>query len=204
LLSKGSRLRQPLNKDELVEAGDVEERRRVRGVDDLVAAEGKLPQEAVEVALRLRAQEELRLLDQEHEPTDAERAAGLERLDDGERRRRRRGPSLPERAPENLERPRRPGVIRLAVSEQRARPCGGRQEEDGRSRRRAIERVPLGRASERGLAPVDEPHVDRYRPVAARSSIGRSQRGGGRVERGADRGEQVRLAGVRLADERAH
>jgi hypothetical protein len=43
------------DEDELFAAGDVEELRCVRGVDDLVADVGEAVEKAVEVALRVRA-----------------------------------------------------------------------------------------------------------------------------------------------------
>src|SRR5581483_8750866 len=90
--------------------------RRVGGVDDLVAAGGEPSEQAVEVALRLRTEVELRLLDQEHEPADSEGAAVLERSDDreggrGRRRSTTRPQLLRERALEDLE-----GARRLSVA----------------------------------------------------------------------------------------
>jgi hypothetical protein len=52
---------------ELLELVDAEKDRRVGRVEDLVSRLGEGAQEAVEVALRMRAEVELRLLDQEHE-----------------------------------------------------------------------------------------------------------------------------------------
>src|SRR5687767_3524597 len=60
--------RRTFHKDEFLHTRDVEEGRRVRRVDHLVSSERELTQDAVEVALRLRAEIELRLLDQEYEP----------------------------------------------------------------------------------------------------------------------------------------
>src|SRR5262249_5824348 len=54
---------------ELLELVDAEEDGRMRGVQELVARLRERPQEAVEMALRMRAEIELRLLDQEHEVT---------------------------------------------------------------------------------------------------------------------------------------
>ena len=52
---------------ELLELVDAEEDRRVRRVEDLVPLLRERAQDAVEVPLRMRAEVELRLLDQEHE-----------------------------------------------------------------------------------------------------------------------------------------
>ena len=52
---------------ELLEAGNVQEGGRVRRVEHLVPRGGELAQAAIEVALRVRPQEELGLLDDEHD-----------------------------------------------------------------------------------------------------------------------------------------
>ncbi len=69
--SPGSRQATVLHEDELLQAADVEERRRMRRVDDLVVGECKRAQEAVEVALGLGAKEELRLLDEQEDAGEA-------------------------------------------------------------------------------------------------------------------------------------
>ena len=63
-----ARARAVLDQRQLLQAPHVQERRLVRGVDDLVAALRERPQEPVEVALSLRSQEQLGLLDQQYEP----------------------------------------------------------------------------------------------------------------------------------------
>src|ERR1044071_2752490 len=74
----------------------------MRRVDGLVTRKREPPQEAVQVALSLRTEVELRLLDQKDETAETGRAAGLERLDDRERLRCRRAPVGSERSPEDL------------------------------------------------------------------------------------------------------
>ena len=70
-----------LDEGQLVKPRDVEERRRMRGVDDLVPAASELPQQPVEVALGLRAQVQLGLLDQQHHAANSSGATSLERGD---------------------------------------------------------------------------------------------------------------------------
>ncbi len=60
---------------ELLEPVDAEEDRRVRRVEDLVPRLGERPQEAVEAPLDVRAEIELRLLDQQHELAQVARRA---------------------------------------------------------------------------------------------------------------------------------
>jgi hypothetical protein len=67
LEERGPARRGVTDQRKLLELVDAEEDRRVRRVEDLVARLCERPQEAVEVALRMRAEIELRLLDQQYE-----------------------------------------------------------------------------------------------------------------------------------------
>ena len=67
--------------DDLIVVRGIDESRRPRRIDDLVAALGKASEQPVQVALRLRRQEQLRLLDQE-DLADHGRLAAI--LHDGE------------------------------------------------------------------------------------------------------------------------
>ena len=82
--------RKAFHEDEL-HARDVEERRGVCRVDDLIAGEGEIAQEAV--ALRLWAEKELRLLDQEQQTAEAFRSCRTRP------RRERHAPVLPASGP---------------------------------------------------------------------------------------------------------
>ena len=68
-------LRPAFGEHELVQPHDVQERGGVRGVEDLVAAGRDEPEQPVQVALRLRREEELGLLHQDDDTGDARLAA---------------------------------------------------------------------------------------------------------------------------------
>ncbi|HEU6444476.1 MAG TPA: hypothetical protein VFL61_05400 [Gaiellaceae bacterium] len=74
---------------ELLEPGDAQEGGRVGGVDHLASVLGLRSEEAIEVALRLWPEEQLRLLEQQHEPVDAGLVAALDVVQERERRRGR-------------------------------------------------------------------------------------------------------------------
>ena len=74
---------------ELLEPVDAEEHRRVRRVEDLVAALREPAQHAIEMPLRVRAQVELRLLDEQDEAAQAGREDPLHPAHEQRGRRRR-------------------------------------------------------------------------------------------------------------------
>ena len=82
-------LRAVLEQGQLVQPADVQERGLVCRVQHLVAVVGERPQEPVQVALRLRAQEQLGLFDEHDEALFAGLAQRLQRTDQGGRRRGR-------------------------------------------------------------------------------------------------------------------
>src|SRR5579884_817240 len=178
---------------ELLEPVDGQEDRGVGRVEDLVAAAGgEPPQQAVQVPLRRRAQEELRLLDQDHEPAC---------------------PRLHERGDRTDER--QPAVVGLLPAhdacgfaggllgdgEQRGRPQVRREEQRGRrSLAVQVERRRRPRVEEERA--VADHRLDTDAAVAARD-VRRGRHRRGRLQQGPDRGEHRRLAGRRLADEDA-
>ena len=146
----------------------------------------------MEVALRVRRQEELRLLDQQHEPalaalderstasTSAAAGAADDDVDDDRERLRGR---VGDEAPGALRRRQEHG----AAAPGRAAPPGRAGSPRARSRRRR-------RASRRSRTALRRPTA-----TSPGARVGRAA-----VEQHPDRGEHVRLADARPADERAH
>ena len=137
---------------ELVELVDAEKDRRVGGVEDLVAAAAREgAQQPVQVALRRRAEVELRLLDQDHEAAHA-------RLDErGEGANERQSAVLGALAADDADRALRRRVGRC---EQRRRSQVGREEQRVR-RPLAVQVQRLGRlrVEEQRAAADDGFHV---------------------------------------------
>ena len=159
---------------------------RVRGEEDLVAALGEPSDEPAEIAVRVRGEEQLRLLDREDDARGLGRA-GLEPADEGDARRRRARERLADRRVHGL-RGRRAARRRHEVAAAKR----GREVDD---RRRA------GAVVERDRATVGERRLDRELALAE-GYVGRREVEA-RVEQGTEGEEHVRLAGARLADERA-
>jgi hypothetical protein len=105
--------------------------------------------------------------------------------------------------PGRSRRPVPPSSVWAAVGQHRARPRVGGKEQEGWQSVRARDGGALRCSRERSLAAADERHTDRHFSVAAFLRVCAAERGRCGVEDGTDRREQVRLAGVRLADERA-
>ena len=182
---------------------DVEKGRRVRRVDHLIPGERELAQEAVEVPLRLRTEVELRLLDQEQKTAEPLRAAGLDRFAEG------RAPVLPGVARRLARlRARRPLAARPVSSPRPGREHGagslfGGEEERGRCVRGSRDGGSSGLPSSAASLPsarLTRIETSPSPPSVMSAAVERSRLG---IENGADRREQVRLAGVCLTDQRA-
>ena len=186
-------VRAPVDERELVEPPDVEERGRVRRVEHLVPGLGERPQQPVEVALRLRRQEELRLLDQQHE-------AALAALAEALRPPRRARPQ----APPTTTPSRRPGTAVPAGSATRPpeRSDAGRNTTGSAGPRRAA--GPGGLVSSTISSPSASVALSRIAVAVRRGQVARRGSGVLVVQQHPDRREHVRLADARPADERAH
>ena len=190
------------DEDELLQPRDVQEGRGVRRVEHLVPGAGEGAQTAVEVALRVRAEEELGLLDEEHRAGDLPLAAGV---DPGHERRGPGGvrPALgrvakrpPEAADCLL------GRVGVAVDlEQRPGAPHSREKEHGRCTAAPDARLVGRMRGKPDPASVAEPRLDREL-VGAATEVLPARRRRRRVEEGPDSTEEVGLAGAGLADER--
>ena len=164
-------------------------------VEDLVVPLGQSPQEAVEVALRLRAEIELGLLDQEHEaadprvdqPLDAggERGAAVVLL----------------RRLQVLDRLRR---LRVRRDRHEVAAAASRREEEHRRRALAVEVQRRGRTGVEEVRPLSRRRLEAD-PAAVRAlrDVRRVRNRGARLEQHPDRGQNGRPAARRLSDERA-
>ena len=191
------------NEDELLEPGDVEERGRVRRVENLVPVGREAAQPPVEVALSLRPQEQLGLLD---EKDGAGHAGFTARPYGGQQGRgpgsvRLRLARLAERSAEEPD-----GVLEtsgLAVEvEERSRARGGREKEHGRRAAPSRLRLLGWTGPELDSLSVREPCLDGHRAGPSAHVLGAGRRG--RIEQRPDGPQERRLAGARLADERRH
>ena len=183
---------------ELLETGDVQEGRRVRGVEHLVPRGGELAQAAIEVALNVRPEEELGLLDDEHDAGDVRLATGLECRDE----RAGAGGLGGARVVllrSSLEAPRRLSSARARLHEPPAPQAGG--EEDDRRRALALCARLRRTGAKRDLPAVDELRLDRDRPVLVTADVVTLD-GRRRIEERPHGAQEVRLAGARLADQR--
>ena len=176
----------------------------MRRVEDLVAALRELAQHAVEVPLRVRAQVELRLLDQQDEAAQVRREQALHAP-----RRAASPPSacgpvmLGERRLEELG---DVGCARAGGRRDERPRAEVRRQEEHRRRARAVEVERVGRAWRRGRSsPLLELRLEVDAPRACRRGdvVDRRRRRRG-LEQRPDRGEHGRLAARGLADERAH
>ena len=186
---------------ELLELVDAEEDRRVRRVEDLVARLRERPQEAVEVALGVRAEVELRLLDQEHEVAEVR---GEQPLHPGDEREPAVGcgpVAIDGRRLEEL------GHLGGAAARRRRdeRPRAEvRRQEEHRRRAGAVEVERVGRPGVEEDRPLRDVglEADPSPCSVARDVVDRRRRRGG-LEQRPDRGQHRRLAARRLPDERA-
>ncbi len=187
---------------ELLELVDAEKDRRVRRVEDLIPRLGEGAQEPVEVALRMRAEVELRLLDQEHEVAEMRGDEPFHARDEREPA-VRRGP--------------------VVVGRRRQQQLGdlGRSAPGGRRDHRAGAEVRGQEEHRRRTGPVEvervrRPGVEEDRPLrhvrlepdastgsVAGDVVDGGRRGGG-LEQRPDRSQHGGLAARRLSDERAN
>ena len=130
---RGAAPRFVLDERELLEASDVEEGGGVGRVEDLVAGGQRTTEQPVEVALRLRAQEQLWLLDQEHDPAFMGATELLDRVHECSGGRRRRRQSVASEIGACRVRGIRAGLMRSCA--QSVRPRRGRREPGGVGRR---------------------------------------------------------------------
>ena len=187
---------------ELLELVDAEEHRRVRRVEDLVARLREIPQKAVEVALGMWAEIELRLLDQEHEVAKVRADEPLHARHERESPVRLGPVMIDERrleelgdlgsAPPGGRCHERPGAEVRRQEEHRRRPCAVEVERVGR----------LGVEEDRALGDVRLEADPSSGAVAGDVVDGRRRRGG--LEQRPDRGQHGGLTARGLPDEGAH
>ena len=136
---------------DLLERGETEETRGVRGEEDLVAAIREVSDEPAQIPVRVRGEKQLRLLDRENDARDIERA-GLEPADESHARSRRSFERLLDHA---LYRLRRWGVDRDRHEVASAKSC-----------RKVDDRRGSGSLFERDGAAVGKRRLDRERTLS--------------------------------------
>ncbi len=193
--------RRVAHEGELLELVDAEEDRRVGRVEDLVPRLRQPPQEAVEVALGVRAEVELRLLDQEHEVAEVR---GEEALHPGDEREPAVG-----RGPVAIDRRRLEELGHLGGSTARRgrdEPAGTqiRRQEEHRWGACAVEVERVGRPCVEEDRPLRNVRLEPDPPTCSVASdvVDRRRRRGG-LEQRPDRRQHGGLPARCLSDERA-